>query len=96
MPRLLGVLVGPLVLLAAWTDAQSAEFTADLVRSEELVVKKGKILVRGAKYRMELTEPAGPDLVVLVDPEANVSRVLVPRYKLFMEVPCDDGLSRMN
>jgi hypothetical protein len=91
--RALGVL---LALLMASSLAAAAEFSADLVKNDDLVVTKGRIYVKGAKYRLELNAPFGPDVVVLVDPGSNVTRVLTPRYKLYLEMACDDSMSRMN
>jgi len=62
----------------------------------QLEVKKGQIFVKGDIYRMDVSEPAGPDVFVIVNPISKVTRVGIPRYKAYMEVSNDDFVSRAN
>ncbi|MBN1766075.1 MAG: discoidin domain-containing protein [Sedimentisphaerales bacterium] len=92
---LTGVIISLMVLMSAQC-AWAGEFSADLFQKQQLDEKTGRIYVKGDRYRMELAEPVGPNLVVIVDPTANKTRVLVPKYKMYMELPTDDSMSQMN
>jgi len=46
--------------------AAAAEFVADIVITEDRVVKTGRILVQGERYRLEIEDPRGPEIVVQV------------------------------
>ncbi len=54
-----------------------------------------KIYVGQNKYRIE-QEENGQQVVVLVDQEAGLTRVLLPGEKVYMEIPSDDLQSLMN
>ena len=84
-----------LALLLALGAAEAAEFTADLVISEGDSLKEGRILVKGARFRMELPDPRGPDTVVQIDPHNSRCRLLVPRYSAYMEFDLKDRMVSM-
>lgn len=74
----------------------AAQFSADLIMSMDLRVTTGQVYVSGSHYRMDLQTPVGPDVVVIVDQSAKMTKVLVPMFKSFMEMPSDDQMSVMN
>ncbi len=84
-----------LFLSLACNAASQTEFTANIVISEGKVVKDGRILVKGDRYRMEIEDPQGPVVVVQVFPADSLCRVLVPRYKQYFESGLDEGIARM-
>jgi hypothetical protein len=55
----------------------------------------GKIFVKDNKYRMELNQ-RGHDFVVIVDQDSNVTYLLMPPEKIYMDMPTDDQMSLMN
>jgi len=73
----------------------AAQFTADMAETVENVTRTNKIYVKDDKYRMDLEEE-GHEVVVLVDQEAGVTRVLMPVEKMYMEMASDDMQSLMN
>ena len=82
------------VLLGA--PAAAATFSADLVQGEPGQTLQGKIYVRGKAYRMELDDGKGEGVVVLVDPEAGLTRVLMPAEKAYLEMENTSPRSLMN
>jgi hypothetical protein len=77
-------------------EPQAAQFSADLVQSVDLMMTTGRMHVSDARYRMDLQTPVGPDVVVIVDQAAELTKVLFPKYKAYMEIPSSDQMSLMN
>jgi hypothetical protein len=96
--QLTSVAVVSLLLISGigGVDSQAAQFSADMVQSVDLMITTGRIHVSDARYRMDLQTPFGPDVVVIVDQTSGLTRVLVPKYKMFIEIPNTDPLSLMN
>ncbi len=96
--RQTGGIIVSILLLSTFgaVDLQAAQFSADLIQSMDLMMTKGRIHVSDSRYRMDLQTPVGPDVVVIVDQEAKLTRVLVPMFKAYMEMPSDDQMSLMN
>jgi len=91
--------LGILLLLlasATVTAAGTVEFSGEIVKSEGLRVLTGTIHVKGDAYRLEFADPGGPTIVSIANPKADTVRVLVPRYKLYMEGKYTGRLARMN
>lgn len=80
----LGVLVLA-ILLALSSVAGAAEFVADLTITEDLKVVPARLLVSGARHRIEFDDPDGPRSVLIVDPAADRVLLLVPRYECWLE-----------
>ncbi len=93
--KLMGIVLA-LSLIFGVAYVWAGEFSADLFQKEQLNENSGRIYVKDGLYRMDLKKPAGPDVVVIVDQGANKTRVLVPRYKLYMEMASDHPMSQMN
>jgi len=95
--RASGIVVSILLLSAVGAvELQAAQFTADLLQSMDLMMTTGRVHVSDARYRMDLQTPVGPDVVVIVDQDANLTRVLFPMYKAYLEIPSNDYMSLMN
>jgi len=93
----IGILVSILLLSGTGAvESRAARFSADLNQSMDLMLTTGRVFVSGARYRMDLQTPLGPDVVVIVDQDANLTRVLIPKYKAYIEMPSDDQMSLMN
>jgi hypothetical protein len=73
----------------------AAEFSADMIVTEGGKLMTNKIFVKDSKYRMETTED-GQEIIIIVDQEANLTRVLNVNDKCYIEMPCDDMRSLMN
>ncbi|MBU1700674.1 MAG: DUF4412 domain-containing protein [Candidatus Eisenbacteria bacterium] len=86
-PLLAGVCAGKL---------HAAQFSADLIQSMDLMITTGRVYVDDARYRMDLQTPIGPDVVVIVDQTAKMTKVLIPMYKAYIEMPSSDQMSLMN
>ncbi|OYD17477.1 hypothetical protein CH333_00880 [candidate division WOR-3 bacterium JGI_Cruoil_03_44_89] len=90
-----GWLVGMAALVVCSIPAFAAQFTADINEHDGEQIKSGKIYVKDSKYRMELEED-GQQIVIIVDQDAGVTRVVVPDEKMYVEMEADDPMSLMN
>ena len=96
LEKKIGVLFCMAVVFVMSNQSIAAEFVADYVQNQLLVVKKGTIYVKDEQYRLELDDPIGPNVVFLVDSAANQTIVLYPSYKVFQEMRCDDRFCCLN
>ena len=71
----------------------AAEMTETVHRDGEVLTSK--IYVKGAKYRIEEIED-GQEIVVLVNQEKGLTRVLLPAEQMYAEMASDDIQSLMN
>ena len=69
-----------------------AQFTADLLQTENGKTKTGKISYKLPFYRMDLQEQ-GENFYVIVDQENKISRVVRPSQKIYVEMN-STGISR--
>ena len=84
-----------LALSAFCSSTLAAEFSADMVVVDGGNTATNKIYVKDSKYRIETTED-GQEIIVIVDQEANLTRVLNVNDKAYIEMPCDDMRSLSN
>ena len=86
-----------ILLLVLFSSSYALQFTADmwvkLHYKDEATTQK--LYVGETKYRMDLEE-GGQEVVVLVDQQAEMTFVLLPTEKVYMEVSSDDLQSLMN
>ena len=75
--------------------AVASEFSADMVVVNGGDTTMYKLYVKGLKYRMETTED-GQEIVIIVDREANLTRVAIVSEKAYIEMPSNDIRSLMN
>ena len=88
----LGLLMGTFVALTLFiccAQARENEFTADMVERISGKTKMSKIYVKGEKYRLEQEED-GLQIIVIVDQDAGVTRVLLPGEKKYIEMESKD------
>lgn len=94
----LGLLMGTFVALTLFVccaQARESEFTADMVEHISGKTKMSKIYVKGEKYRLEQEED-GLQIIVIVDQDAGVTRVLLRGEKKYIEMESKDPESLMN
>jgi hypothetical protein len=91
--RLLRWSVVLLITMVCSIPLFAGEFSADMVVKGETTTSK--IYVKGTKYRMEQEED-GQDIIIIVDMDAMVTRVLMPSEKMYMEIASDDIQSLAN
>jgi hypothetical protein len=86
-----------LFLCTCANTSSATEYTAEMTETthQDGKVFSSKIYVKDAKYRIE-EEEEGQKIVVLVDQEEGITRVLSPADKLYMGMASDDVQSLMN
>ena len=93
------ILIVVILLLVVSTafgqDSVSTEFVADMVDQSLNDTVTNKLYVKGSYYRIE-TEEEGMKIVVLVDQDSNITRVLNMDDKMYLELPSDDIKAIMN
>ena len=79
------------------STSSATEYTAEMTETvhRDGEVLTSKVYVKGAKYRIE-EEEEGQEIVVLVDQEKGLTRVLLPAERQYMEMASDDVQSLMN
>lgn len=87
------ILFGSMLLCG---PAAAATFSADLVQGEPGQTLQGKMYVKGDAYRMELDDGKGHAVVVIVDQEDGLTRVLMPSEKAYLEMENRSPRSMMN
>lgn len=86
-----------LFLCTCANTSSATQFTAEMTETihHNNEVRTSMIYVKDAKYRIE-EEEEGQKVVVLVDQEEGLTRVLLPADKMYMEMASDDMQSLMN
>ena len=87
------------VLLAAAlcpTPSMAAEFTADINQRLHGTALTGRIFVKGEKYRVEQQDAKGRRMFIIVDQKADLTIIVDPAEKKYMETPSTGMLSLMN
>ena len=72
-----------------------AQFTADMLTTENGVTKTSKLSVMDPFYRMDMEED-GQEMFVVVNNETKTTRVFMPSEKMYMEMKSDDIKSLSN
>jgi hypothetical protein len=89
------LLVCSFIFLIGSQEVQAAQFSADMLQRIGEKSGTGKIYVKDSRYRMEEKED-GKKVIIIVDQEAGVTRVLVPAEKKYKEMKSTDMGSLMN
>ena len=76
--------------------ATAFDFQADVEQSREVEVRQGRIWVKDGTYRLEMEQPNGPDLFIIVGAKPGTTQVVLPPYKAYVEMPSDSFMSVMN
>jgi Ca-activated chloride channel homolog len=85
-----------LTFLLCASSSLASQFQGDVLDSRGMSAFKGHIWVKDAKYRLEMNRPDSPEYYVIVGARAGISQVVFPKYKVYMELPSNDMISRMN
>jgi len=93
-----GMMLLAMLLGAAFcsTPSMAAEFTADLNQMLHGTALTGRIFVKGDKYRVEMQDAKGHRMAIIVDQKADLTMVLDPEKKQYMETKSSGMLSLMN
>ncbi|KPJ72094.1 hypothetical protein AMJ52_07455 [candidate division TA06 bacterium DG_78] len=86
------------IILVCSIPLFAGEFSADMVvqaGGQKGETTTSKIFAKGTKYRMEQEED-GQEIIILVDMDEMVTRVLMPSEKMYMEIASDDIQSLAN
>ena len=83
-------------LVFCCTLSTAAEFTADMNQRLHGTTLTGKIFVKGEKYRVELQDAGGHRMFIIVDQKADLTFVVNPAEKEYMETPSTGMFSLMN
>ncbi len=78
------------------TPSMAAEFIADIEQRLHGTDLKGRIFVKGEKYRLEMQDSKGRRMFIIVDQKRDVTTVADPAEKNFTETPSTGMLSLMN
>ncbi|RLB08341.1 MAG: hypothetical protein DRG59_05305 [Deltaproteobacteria bacterium] len=87
-------LLGVAVILS-YSVSFAGSFKADVTFSEANRSSVGKIYVKGSRYRIEHRED-GQNVVILVNRDTGITRVLLPSKKVYLEMRNTDPRSLMN
>ena len=72
-----------------------AQFTADIVMKENDMTKTTKLIVEDPYYRMEMEED-GQQLCILVNKDKQITDVVMPEQKMYMEISSGSMQSASN
>lgn len=92
-----------MMLFAVWlgtvfycTPSTAAEFNADVNQRLHGTTLTGRIFVKGEKYRVELQDAGGRQMVIIVNQKTDLTMVVNPAEKNYMETPSTGMISLMN
>ena len=88
------IIIGSGFFFADIRNVDAGQFKADMVQVFGEKSKTGKIYVKDSKYRME--EENGQQVIIIVDLDMGVTRVMVPMEKKYKEMKSTDMGSLMN
>ncbi|RLJ18122.1 hypothetical protein DJ031_12590 [bacterium endosymbiont of Escarpia laminata] len=84
-----------LVLFALAPSLWAGDFSADVVETHGGKVETYKIQVSQGRYLLQKRED-GKQLHIIVDPAANLTRIVIPAEKTYYELPADNLFSLIN
>jgi Ca-activated chloride channel homolog len=85
-----------LTCLSLVSFSVAAEFEGDVVESRGVDIFKGRIWVKDGVYRLEMDRPGGLGTYIIVGAKPGMTQVVLPKYKVYMELSSNDMLSQMN
>jgi len=91
------VLLSVALLASCSSDPQveGTQFSANILATQAGDSATGKIYVKDHIYRMDLHQH-GHDFIVIVDQDSNLTQLLMPPEKIYMDMPTDDQMSIRN
>jgi hypothetical protein len=84
-----------LVIIILLSSSSLAQFTADMVTTEDDVFRTSKLFVENPFYRMDMEEN-GQKMFIVVNNETKTTKVFMPSEKMYMEMKSDDMKSLSN
>jgi len=84
-----------ILLIFLFTSSAVAQFTADMVMTENDMTKTTKLIVEDPYYRMEMEE-GGQQLCILVNKDKQITDVVMPDQKMYMEISSSSMQSASN
>ena len=76
-------------------EAFGGEYIADIINQSAADTVSAKIYVKGSNYRIEIQDEGKP-MIILVNQDANITRICDAAEKSYVEIPSDDLKSLMN
>jgi hypothetical protein len=89
------IIIGSAFFFTGIRSVEAGQFKADMVQVFGEKSRTGKIYVKDSKYRMEEKEN-GEQVIIIVDLDIGVTRVLIPMEKKYKEMKSTDMVSLMN
>ncbi|MBL3600347.1 MAG: VWA domain-containing protein [gamma proteobacterium endosymbiont of Lamellibrachia anaximandri] len=93
--KCLSLFFSTLMLFALAPSLQAGDFTADVVETHGGKVETYKVLVSQGRYLLQMRED-GKQLHIIVNPAANLTRIVIPAEKIYYELPADNLFSLIN
>ncbi len=93
--KCLSLLLSTLTLFALTPSLWAGDFSADVVETHGGKVETFRIQVLQGRYLLQKRED-GKQLHIIVDPAANLTRIVIPAEKTYYELPADDLFSLIN
>ncbi|MDY6789828.1 MAG: DUF4412 domain-containing protein [Thermodesulfobacteriota bacterium] len=95
-PKRFAGLVVFIAIFFWFASASAVEFSADVNQRLHGTDLTGKIFVKGEKYRLEQQDNKKRRMFIIVDQKANLTIVVDPAEKNYMETPSQGMVSLMN
>ncbi|MDX2440458.1 MAG: hypothetical protein QNK40_07880 [Desulfobacterales bacterium] len=83
------IITGLGFFFAGINHVEAGQFKADMVQSAGGKSRTDKIFVKHSKYRMEINEN-GQQIIIIVDTDMGITRVLAPMEKKYKEMKTND------
>lgn len=98
MAKYISLIILSAVLLVSCSsepEIEGTQFSADIVAVQAGDSAVGKIYVKDHIYRMDLRQHSH-DFIVIVKEDSNITYLLMPPEKIYMDMPTDDQMSIRN
>lgn len=84
-----------LISCSSGPEVAGTQLTANILMVQGGDSTSGKIYVKDTKYRLDLRQ-RGHDFIVIVNQDSNITYLLMPPEKIYMNMPTDDPMSLQN
>ncbi|MBU1319511.1 MAG: DUF4412 domain-containing protein [candidate division Zixibacteria bacterium] len=98
MTKFIALVLLSVALLASCSSEpqiEGTQFSANILAAQAGDSAIGKIYVKDHIYRMDLHQH-GHDFIVIVNEDSNLTQLLMPPEKIYMDMPTDDQMSTRN
>ncbi len=83
------------LLVIPWGMVSAIQFKAEMVEIDKTDTTKSDFYLKDSLYRMEQVE-RGQQVIILVDQQTNLTRVVAPELKTWIQISSDHRTSLMN